>query len=71
MAYNRNNYIKRAQHIVEVYKKYKHADVPDTDILRNHFPKHNIYLSYRQWMNIKGTPLPKPADTVQLSLFPS
>ncbi|TDX86194.1 hypothetical protein [Epilithonimonas xixisoli] len=68
MAYNRNNQIKRLQYIISVYQQYKHSDVPDTHILRIHFPKHHIFISYRQWMNIKGTPVPKPT-TEQLSLF--
>lgn len=69
MAYNRNNYLKRARYIIGVYNDFKHADVPDTTILRNVFPKHNIYISYRQWMNIKGMKgVPKPIPN-QLSLF--
>jgi hypothetical protein len=68
MAYNKKNYNKRAQFIIEVYKNAKHSDVPDTKIVRTVFPKFNIYLSYRQWMNIKGTPIPKESQT-QLSLF--
>jgi len=68
MAYNRNNYIKRLQYIISVYEQYKHSDVPDSYIVRNHFPKHHIYINYRQWMNIKGVPVPKPS-TAQLSLF--
>lgn len=59
MAYNRNTYIKRAQYIIEVYKMYKFSDVPDSYIVRVHFPKHNIFMTYRQWMNIKNTPFPK------------
>jgi len=69
MAYNRRNYIKRAQYIISVYNQYKHADVPDTRILSNYFPKHNIFLSYRQWMNIKGMVIPKEEKETQLSLF--
>ena len=68
MAYNKNNYYKRLKYIVDVYNDAKHSDVPDTTILRNVFPKHNIFISYRQWMNIKGTPVPKQVDN-QLSLF--
>lgn len=51
-----------------VYKSVKETDVPDTRILRSHFPKHGIFISYRQWMNIKGM---KPSEykQVQLSLF--
>ncbi len=68
MAYNKKNYNKRAHFIIEVYKAAKHADVPDSKIVRTIFPKHNIFLSYRQWMNIKGMPIPKET-TSQLSLF--
>jgi hypothetical protein len=68
MAYNRNNYYKKAQHIIDVYNANKHDDVPDTKIIRTIFPKHNIFISYRQWMNIKGTPIPKAVQN-QLNLF--
>jgi hypothetical protein len=68
MAYNRNNYFKRVRFIIEVYKQAKHADVPDTQIVRTVFPKHNIHLSYRQWMNLKGLQVPK-APVNQLDLF--
>ncbi|MBO4233887.1 hypothetical protein [Riemerella anatipestifer] len=69
MAYNRRNYLKKARFIVEVYNSHKHSDVPDTTIVRNVFPKYNIFLSYRQWMNIKGMVIPKEETTTQLSLF--
>lgn len=68
MAYNRNNYIKRARHIIAIYNSVKFSDVPDTTIVRNVFPKHNIYITYRQWMNIKGAVIPKQ-DVIQLNLF--
>ncbi len=68
MAYNRNNYFKRARYIIAIYNDAKHADVPDTKIVRTIFPKHNIYLTYRQWMNIKGAIIPRQ-DTNQLNLF--
>lgn len=68
MAYNKKNYHKRAQFIIDVYRAAKYDDVPDTKIVRTVFPKHNIYLSYRQWMNIKGTPIPSHSRN-QLSLF--
>ena len=68
MAYNKKNYNKRAQFIIDVYTNAKNADVPDTKIVRTVFPKFNIFISYRQWMNIKGTPIPKE-QTAQLSLF--
>ncbi len=69
MSYNRRNYLKTARFIVEIYKQYKHPDVPDTDIVRLHFPKHNIHISYRQWMNIKGIVIPKEITEKQLSFF--
>ena len=69
MAYNRINYLKKARYIVSVYNQYKHADVPDSKIVRHHFPNHNIYITYRQWMNIKGMVIPKVENTQQLSLF--
>lgn len=59
MAYNRKNYINRAQYIISVYEAYKYEDVPDTNILRLYFPKHGIFLNYRQWMNIKALVLPR------------
>jgi len=69
MAYNRRNYIKRAKYIISVYNQYKHQDVPDTRILNNYFPQHNIFISYRQWMNIKGMVFPQAENEHQLSLF--
>lgn len=67
MAYNRNNYSRRVQYIREVYSKAKERDIPDTRILKHVFPTHGIYLSYRQWMNIKGM---KPSEyNSQLMLF--
>lgn len=68
MAYNRNNYYKRARFIIAIYNGCKNDDVPDSKIVRLEFPKHNIFISYRQWMNIKGVAIPK--DNInQLSLF--
>lgn len=63
MAYNRKNYIIRLQYIVSVYKAYKHDDIPDSHIVRFHFPKHQIFITYRQWMNIKNTPIPNVGQT--------
>jgi len=54
MAYNRRNYLKNALFIFSVYRKIKEHDVPDTYILKNEFPKHGIFISYRTWMNIKN-----------------
>lgn len=68
MAYNRNNHLKRIASIVAVYNNHKNDDVPDTAIVRNIFPKHNIHISYRTWMYIKGTPISSLPKN-QLSLF--
>ncbi|MBY0244991.1 MAG: hypothetical protein K2Q03_06030 [Sphingobacteriaceae bacterium] len=67
MAYNRNSYLKRVRYIVSVYQSVKERDKPDTYIVANIFPKHNIYITYRQWMNIKGTPIPNANN--QLKIF--
>lgn len=48
MAYNRKNQIKRLQFIVSVYETYKTDDVTDSYIVRVCFPKHNIFITYRQ-----------------------
>lgn len=69
MAYNSNNYNKWATEVVKVYNACKTPDIPDTEIIRKEFPKFNIFLSYRQWMNIKGRPIPKELPTNQLDLF--
>ncbi|MPN33367.1 hypothetical protein SDC9_180853 [bioreactor metagenome] len=69
VAYNNRNYLKTARRIIEVYKEHKHDDVPDTFIVEKIFPKFNIHISYRQWMNIKGMVIPKQETTNQLSLF--
>lgn len=60
MAYNRENYLKKAAFIVSVYNMYKDQGmVHDTKIIKNQFPKHGIHIKYRQWMNIKGEIIPK------------
>ena len=59
MAYNRNNYLHRLHYIISVYNAYKNEDIPDSRIVKNYFPLHQINITYRQWMNIKGTPLQK------------
>lgn len=59
MAYNNRNYLKRCKRIIEIYNKYKNPDIPDTRIVKHIFPKYDIDISYRQWMNIKGKPIPK------------
>ncbi|ADY51530.1 hypothetical protein Pedsa_0958 [Pseudopedobacter saltans DSM 12145] len=67
MAYHRTNYLKKVSHIMAVYQEVKEPDIPDTKIVAKVFPKHNIYISYRQWMNLKGL---KPSEYKnQLSLF--
>jgi hypothetical protein len=71
MAYTRHNYIKWIRSIVSIYNQHKEYDVPDTQIVKNIFPKHNIFISYRTWVRIKGTPLAVNATVPenQLSLF--
>ena len=68
MAYTRTNYLKKAAHIIAIYKSIKEPDKPDTRIVAHDFPAHNIFISYRQWMNIKGM---KPSEYApsQLALF--
>lgn len=66
MAYNRTNYLKTVNYIVDIYNKAKERDKPDTQILRYVFPQHGIYISYRQWMNIKSM---KPSEYRQATLF--
>lgn len=70
MAYQRSNYLKKAAHIISVYKAIKESDKPDTRIVSQEFPKHGIFIGYRQWMNIKGM---KPSEYApnQLNLFAS
>jgi len=72
MAYVRDNYIKKAQFIREVYLSVKEEDIPDTRIVRHVFPKFNIFLNYRQWMNIKSMKINRSEEEVdpsQLVLF--
>ncbi|OYU84476.1 MAG: hypothetical protein CFE24_06165 [Flavobacterium sp. BFFFF2] len=59
MAYNSKNYLKRVRFILNVYQPVKTPDIPDTKIVSKVFPKHNINISYSQWMNIKGMSVPK------------
>lgn len=68
MAYNRKNYVLNVQRIVAIYNQLKELDKPDTRIVLHEFPKYGIYISYRQWMNIKGM---KPSEYAQnqLNLF--
>lgn len=54
MAYNTIQQRRRVSHVVEVYNSVKQYDVPDSYIVRHIFPKHGIYISYRQWMNYKS-----------------
>lgn len=63
MAYHKKNYYKKVRKIVEVYLKHKFEDVPDTFIVKTIFPKNEIFISYRQWMNIKGMKIPKETVT--------
>ena len=70
MAYNSKNKHRQYLRIIEIYKAHKQEDIPDTFIVSKIFPKHNIFISYRTWNNIKGM---KPSDLRakdnQLSLF--
>lgn len=68
MSYHNKNYIKRINYILQVYYNNKQEDIPDTFIVRRIFPKHNIYISYRTWMNIKNPKQQQVADN-QLALF--
>ena len=56
MAYNRDNYKKHVQFVLSVYRQCKNdnTDKPDSQIVRQDFPKHGLNMSYRKWMNIKG-----------------
>lgn len=69
MSYNSKNYNKWAAEVVKIYNTVKNPDIPDSEIVRREFPKFKIFISYRQWMNIKGRPIPKEAPTNQLDLF--
>lgn len=68
MAYTRKNHLRQVQYMISVYQQVKEPDIPDSKIVSTIFPKYNIFISYRQWMNIKGM---KPSDyqTKQLMLF--
>lgn len=64
MAYHREFYLKKAGFIVSIYNMYKDQGIiHDTKIIKNYFPKHGIFISYRQWMNIKGMKIPKEVIT--------
>lgn len=54
MAYHNRNRLKKIEHIIQVYNEVKTPDIPDTRIISQVFPKHHIYISYRQWMMIKN-----------------
>jgi len=66
MAYTRDNYLKRVNSIVAVYNSVKQPDIPDTRIVKNIFPQHNIFISYRMWMIYKGL---KQSTYKQATLF--
>lgn len=59
---------RQYRRMFEVYNESKQLDIPDTRIVQHVFPKHHIYISYVQWMRIKGL---KPSDVqeTQLTLF--
>ncbi len=67
VAYTRDNHLKRVAHIISVYKEVKEDDIPDSRIVRHIFPQYKIFISYRQWMNIKNM---RPSEYKnQLQLF--
>lgn len=68
MAYHRRNHLKYVEYVMQVYHTAKERDIPDTRIVRHVFPKHGIFISYRQFMNLKAM---KPSEyrTAQLRLF--
>lgn len=68
VAYTRDNHLKKVAHIISVYKELKEEDIPDTRIVRSLFPQRNIFISYRQWMNIKNM-RPSEYTPNQLQLF--
>lgn len=59
---------KQYQYIVDIYNEHKQSDIPDTFIIRVIFPRHHIYISYRQWMRIKGHK-PSEFETNQMTMF--
>lgn len=59
MAYNPRNKLKKYKRIIAVYNEVKQEDIPDTYIVKNIFPKYNIFISYRNWVHIKGL---KPSE---------
>lgn len=61
--------MRHIRHIVATYNRLKNADQPDTYIIRVLFPKENIYISYRTWMNIKNMKVAAPKNPAQLPLF--
>lgn len=62
MAYNSLNHKKQVHRIVELYKKAKESDIPDTRIVSQFFPKHGVFISYRTWMGYKSM---KPSEYAQ------
>jgi len=68
MAYNSKNKKAQYRYIIELYKSVKQEDIPDTRIVRHHFPEKGIFISYRTLMSIKAM---KPSDLNdgQLKLF--
>lgn len=69
MAYHKGNYMRQIRHIVATYHRLKTPDHPDTYVVRHLFPKENIYISYRTWMNIKNMRIAAPKNPNQLTLF--
>jgi hypothetical protein len=68
MAITNANKIKQYRRIIDVYNEVKQSDIPDTFIVNRIFPRHFIFISYRQWMRIKDLK-PSELQVAQLSLF--
>lgn len=68
MAYNKHNYMRHVRHIVATYHRLKTEDIPDSHVVRVLFPKENIYISYRTWMNIKNMKVAAPKNPQQISM---
>jgi hypothetical protein len=69
MAYNKGNYMRHLRHIVATYHRLKNEDIPDTYVVRVLFPKENIFISYRTWMNIKNMKVSPPKNPQQMAMF--
>ena len=59
---------RQYRYIINIYDANKEEDIPDTFIVRRIFPKHGIFISYRQWSRIKHMDTERYISN-QLSLF--